>query len=115
MRTMGRHRKVDVREAREMLRNGASYQEIADRYGVSVGHIRMAFPEQSVVGNKKIVYRNLAEWMRRWNLSLTEFCRAIGYKKPQYEIFYGLRDIPEERIGRILDLTGMTREEALKR
>ena len=72
---------------------GESYKSIADSYGVSKQYIEQTLkgavcgekePEKSA---KKCVYKGLAEYMERNNVSALKLAKMLGYTSANYITF----------------------------
>ncbi len=114
---MTREQKI---EAFTMRVDGLSYEEIANKYGVSKQYIYQELCENTKKGNiKGVIYPNLADWLEREDISTQKFAEIIGAKansssnkslisrrKLRGESLFNIREIK-----RILRYTGMTFEE----
>lgn len=102
----------------EMRLRGFTMQECADRFGVTREYIRQLVPATQNRCHRKIWYEecifpNIANWLYDNRYTYNRFglaCGTNGMSMRRYLI--GEVSIPRERINRILDVTGMTYEEA---
>ena len=63
----------------EMRLDGATYQEIADKYGITRQCVQQTLvytPKRNVV--EKVVYKGLRDWMRENNVSFKRFHKLIS-------------------------------------
>ena len=113
---MNRDDKIEVFK---MRLDGFSYQEIAEKFGVSKQYINQML--QNVISERrnkavnKIVYPNIANWLKGNDCSISEFAIRVGMKRPTLDSkLYGRNKFNSDEIKRILDVTGMKFEECLK-
>ena len=113
---MNREDKIEVFK---MRLDGFTYQEIAEKYGVSRQYINQML--QNVISEKrnkalnKIVYPNIANWLKDNERSISEFAIRVGIKRSAlYNKLYGRNKFNSDEIKRILDVTGMKFEECFK-
>ena len=106
-------------QAYDMLLDGASYQEISHKFGVSCSRLYVLFPVNTStkrVSQKtldKIIYPNLKDWIRLNRISISAFAEKaeISYTWMR-NILYGEHSPRKVEIDLILKATGMTYEEA---
>lgn len=100
---------------------GETYKSIADSYGVSKQYIEQTL-KGGVCGRKvteksakKCVYKGLAEYMERNNVSTLKLTKMLGYTSANYvtigKKLAGLSQFDLKIIKKILEITGMTFEE----
>ena len=113
---MNREDKIEVFK---MRLDGFTYQEIAEKYGVSRQYINQML--QNVISEKrnkalnKIVYPNIANWLKDNECSISEFVIRVGIKRSTLDYkLRGRNKFNSDEIKRILDVTGMKFEECLK-
>ena len=113
---MNREDKIEVFK---MRLDGFTYQEIAEKFGVSKQYINQML--QSAIGERrnktvnKIVYPNIANWLKNNECSISEFAIRVGMKRPTLDgKLHGRRKFNSDEIKRILDVTGMKFEECFK-
>ena len=113
---MNRDDKIEVFK---MRLDGFSYQEIAEKFGVSKQYINQML--QNVISERrnkavnKIVYPNIANWLKDNDCSISEFAIRVGIRRSiLYNKLYGRNKFNSDEIKRILDVTGMKFEECLK-
>ena len=109
----------DKIEVFKMRLDGFTYQEIAEKFGVSKQYINQML--QSAIGERrnktldKIVYPNIANWLKNNECSISEFAIRVGIKRSTLDSkLYGRNKFNSDEIKRILDVTGMKFEECLK-
>lgn len=118
--------KVNWKEAGEMILNGASFAEIADRFGVSRQYIQMYYTKRktgkrSYNSCEKVVYAGIANFMLENHLSITRFARMV-YKEPTPAQIQSFRNImigrtyhvPLATVGAILRCIGKPFEEVFR-
>ena len=116
--------KVNWKEAGGMILNGASFAEIADKFGVSRQYVQMYYTRRKAGGRSyrscdKVVYAGIADFMRENHLSITRFARMV-YKEPTSAQIQSLRNVligqtyhvPLATVGAILRCIGKPFEEA---
>ena len=113
---MNREDKIEVFK---MRLDGFTYQEIAEKFGVSRQYINQML--QNVISERrnktlnKIVYPNIANWLKDNECSISEFAIRVGIKRSTLDRkLYGRNKFNSDEIKRILDVTGMKFEECLK-
>ena len=114
---MNREDKIEVFK---MRLDGFTYQEIAEKYGVSKQYINQML--QNVISEKrnkalnKIVYPNIANWLKDNEYSsISEFARKTRIQRATLSNkLHGTGKFNSDEIKRILDVTGMKFEECLK-
>ena len=109
----------DKIEVFKMRLDGFSYQEIAEKFGVSKQYINQML--QNVISERrnkavnKIVYPNIANWLKDNECSISEFVIRVGIKRSTLDYkLHGTGKFNSDEIKRILDVTGMKFEECLK-
>lgn len=109
----------DKIKAFKMRLDGFSYQEIAEKFGVSKQYINQML--QNVISERrnkavnKIVYPNIANWLKDNECSISEFVIRVGIKRSTLDHkLRGRNKFNSDEIKRILDVTGMKFEECLK-
>ena len=81
----------DKIEVFKMRLDGFTYQEIAEKFGVSKQYINQML--QNVISERrnkavnKIVYPNIANWLKNNECSISEFAIRVGMKRPTLEQF----------------------------
>lgn len=118
--------KVNWKEAGEMILNGASFAEIADKFGVSRQYVQMYYTKRKTGSSsyrscERIVYAGIADFMRENHLSIARFARMV-YKEPTISQVQSLRyvligrtyHVPLPTIGAILRCIGKPFEEVFK-
>ncbi len=112
-------------EMDKMKQEGKTYQQIADKFGVSkqrVYHIlgKLGRRYFKAIEEKVVAYKGIRDWLNENKISFSEFCRLIyGYYCPElYQRTKGYlsktHQIKIDIIKKILDITGLTFEEAFK-
>lgn len=104
-------------EAYLMLLNGATIREASEKYGVSYQRIQQMFPGVSRRGRKyKCVYPNIGIWINLNCATLQKFAELVGVSCESVHNYLSGRRLPNKKlIDKILEVTGMTYEEAFKR
>ena len=103
-------------EAYRMRLCGATYQEIADKFGITKQRINQILPCRTNRLKKAVnscIYRGIANWMQENECSYT--CLAIknGLTKPTiFDVLTGKNSPRKKTIDSILKVTGLTYEEA---
>ena len=104
---------------------GLTYQEIADKYGVSKQCIYMACGKGNPTyfqpfTQKRCVYPNLRNWINDNKICAAELIRRLGYEYTGRTaswirtILAGKGNIKKTLIDKLIALTGMTYEELFK-
>ena len=113
---MNREDKIEVFK---MRLDGFTYQEIAEKFGVSRQYINQML--QNVISERrnktlnKIVYPNIANWLKDNECSISEFVIRVGIKRSTLDYkLRGRNKFNSDEIKRILDVTGMKFEECFK-
>ena len=103
----------------KMRVDGFTYQEIAEKFGVSKQYINKML--KNVISERKlkyintIVYPNIANWLKRNECSISEFARKTGMKRSTLnDKLHGRRKFNSNELKSILDVTGMKFEECIK-
>lgn len=105
-------------EACSMRFDGVSLQEIADHFGVSKGRIHQITPRISTRSvrsyyNETFIYPNISRWMRENRISANNFSKMIGVSQMTVSNNLRGKTPPSKKtIDKILEVTGMTYEEA---
>ena len=104
-------------EAYLMLLNGATIREASEKYGVSYQRIQQMFPGVSRRGRKyKCIYPNIGSWINLNCATLHKFAELIGVSHESVHNYLAVERLPNKKlIDKILEVTGMTYEEAFKR
>ena len=117
---------VDKTEIRKMRDSGMTLREIAKEKGVSyqrVGEICGGMYARYSRGARspgKIIFKGLREWMTVNKVNRAKFCDLLGYESStttQSRInakLYGRTEFKMKEIKKILEVTGMTFEEAFE-
>ncbi len=96
----------------ELRERGLTYQQIADRYGVSRQAVQQGMVKEQ---NRKpgavmkLKYPGLRDWCLENDYRLSELERLCGFTLRSKHINSGLS---QRKINRILEVTGLTYEEA---
>lgn len=105
------------KEAFSMLVDGATYTEVAEKFGVSRQRVNQIFG--SVFGesvwekDKYAKYPAISNFMREERISLNKLSeRTLRTPSTVGNYLSGKTDIPKSFIDEILKITGMTYEEA---
>lgn len=111
---MTKEQKIEIYS---MLLDGATYTECASKFGVSRQYVHQLFPQMrgcSVERRiEKYKYKNLAKWIYGNGYNLSTFSAAINTYAPHFNnMMLGHHDPSKKVIDKILDVTGMTYEEA---
>ena len=108
-------------EAYRMRLEGATLQEVADRFGVTRECIRALTPAPEKRGNKKhnhkdIIYPNIDKFLYENRHSYSSFAKLIGMSgSAVYNALTGATTPTKKLIDRVLEATDMTYEEAFRR
>ena len=117
---------MDKERAMDMFKmrlEGATYQEIADKYGITKqrveGILKMREPSKKHSNNKyeKCIYKGLREWLQQNNYKLNDLQNLISKNKQKQAgnslrmKLCGKREFRLSEINKIINLTGMTFEE----
>lgn len=110
----------DRAEAYYMRLNGKSFQEIADQFGVSRQRIHQILNGACERAPRRnldtIIYPAIKNYMKENRLSFSGISRLCGINLwPIINGLCGKNDISKHIIDAILDVTGMTYEEAFKK
>lgn len=113
--------KINVQEAIEMRENGASLQEIGDRYGVTRERVRQLIGNKVRKGNtqiQRIKYRGLRRYFEENNVSYAYFARKIGTSAGKIDTLSNFISDPSkgarfsiEQIKLMCQVTGQTFEQ----
>lgn len=102
-------------EAYAMLLDGATYREVAKRFGVPPQTIHSVLPGCSSrsICNKKLLYPSIGRFLAENKMSITDFSKKIGvpYSTARKNLRSG-GNFGKETIDKILSVTGLTYEEA---
>lgn len=104
---------------------GLTYQEIADKYGVSKSNVQKACAEFNPSyfkfhKEKTIIYPTLRKWMNDKKISISELVRRLGYeccartRCSIARVLSGVGNPRKELIDKLIAVTGMTYEELFK-
>ena len=110
----------DRLEAAKMRKKGMSYQEIADRFGVSHQAINVLFRDGKRVDRKprnthQIKYIGIKKYLETNRISIGKFSNMCGVNSTTlWRNVIGKSDMLKRNIDKILCVTGMTYEEAFK-
>lgn len=104
-------------EVYRMRLNGATLQECADKFGVTREYIRQITP--AVRGNRRCfkvcIYPGVAKWLEDNDWTFSQLADKSGVSVAALETFLTGRGGTSKRtIDRLLEITGMTYEEAFK-
>lgn len=115
---MTREQKI---EAFTMRIDGYSYQEIANKMGISRQGIRDCL-QRSVLRDSRnarlsarCVYPNILKYMRDHKMNISSFADAAGLTKGSVSRILEGKNLSRTSIDKILKVTGMTYEEAFWR
>lgn len=106
--------KEQILGACSMRLDGHTLQEIADKYGVSAQYISTIVPRSFKTG-VRCIYPALKAWMGQKGYSaerIAKFCDV--HRNTVYGWLNGKHTIDKPCIDKILQLTGMTYEEAFR-
>ena len=100
-----------------MIVDGASYQEVADELGTTRQNVQQTykylFDNKMAVREGSCVYPNIYKWLKTNRVSKAEMARRMGISNPQFSrILSAKGTTTKERIDQILEITGLTYEEA---
>ena len=110
----------DRLEVARMRKIGMSYQEIADKFGVSRQYINFLLQDGERVGRKpknthQIKYIGLKRYLETNRISIGKFSKMCGIDyTTMWRNLIGKTDMLKRNIDKILKVTGMTYEEAFK-
>lgn len=99
-----------------MLLNGATLKETAETFGVSRQRMQQLFPKAFTRGPRiKCIYPNIKGWIYENCGTQQKFAELIGVcHKTSHDYLTNRRSPNKEIIDKILEVTGMTYEEAFK-
>lgn len=113
------------REMLEMREQGFNYEQIAIHFRISRQRVYQIIGSSAVryyryITERQCIYIGIRDWLNRNKLTITAFVRIV-YKK-YHSVYYGkLRnyllgknELRKTMIDRILEVTGLTYEEAFK-
>ena len=111
---MTKEQKIEIYS---MLLDGATYTECASKFGVSRQYVHQLFsrPIGCSVERRieKYKYKNLVKWIYDNGYKLSTFPVAINISVSNFNnLMSGHHDPSKKVIDKILDVTGMTYEEA---
>ena len=110
---MTREEKIDIFAMRI---DGCTFQEIADKYGVSrqaIQQMLRAISTESGVTRKNYIYPNIADWLIRNNISQRDFAKNIGFKQTAVSSYLTGKNPPHFTfINAVIKETGMPFEVA---
>lgn len=115
--------KEDKIKAFSMKIDGYTYEEIAREFGVAKQYICSILTSPGKEKTyEKIIYPRIADWLRKNNLSMTKFAIKLYPEKTVKNAqstssrkMRGKTELNKSDIDRILEVTGMTYEEAFER
>lgn len=101
---------------------GLTYQQIADKYGVSRQNIHLACRNYNPLrfhpfDEKRCVYSNLRKWLNANKISANELMAKLGYEAAGRtsdwlrNVLKGKCDIKKNVIDKLIMLTGLTYEQ----
>lgn len=105
----------------EMFRmrlEGATLQEVADKFGITREYVRQLVPgiEGKEIKRRAIVYPAILKWFQENELNYCSFGRMCGLSNVAVnDILTGNRSPRKDSIDAILKATGMTYEEAFRK
>lgn len=117
---------MDKERAMDMFKmrlDGATYQEIADKYGITRQRVecilKMREPSKKHSNKKyeKCIYKGLREWLQQNNYKLNDLQNLISKNKQRQAgnslrmKLCGEREFRLSEINKIINFTGMTFEE----
>lgn len=105
-----------------MRLDGATFQEIGDKFGLTKQRVEQILNfrsgygyKKSIKNSEKCIYKGLSDYIYRENLTLGELTEIIGMKCSTTELakkrITGVRPFKINEIRKILKITGMTFEE----
>lgn len=112
-------------EMDKMKREGKTYREIGERFGLSKQRVYQILGKMDKhyfkpIKEKVVAYKGIRDWLNEKKISFTEFCRLIyGYYHPKLYTRLTVclnktHPIKIDMIEKILDITGLTYEQAFK-
>lgn len=104
-------------EAYLMLLNGATYEETAQKMGVSKQRLHQLMPNVRASGrqSKTWIYPNIKQWMRHNRITICHLSELLGCHKATLGRYLSGKAQPDKTIiDKILEVTGMNYEEAFK-
>jgi transcriptional regulator with XRE-family HTH domain len=107
---------------REERKNGLTYQQIADKYGVSKQTVGQACRTYNAnmyrpVTPKRCIYVNLRNWMNKNKVGTVELTRRLGVEgagRNEYQmrnLLLGAFQPRKPHIDRLIEITGLTYEQ----
>lgn len=105
-------------EAYSMWLDGATIQEIADKFGVSFKYIQQLFPGTikyipTYSNYSNYIYPNIVDYIKRNGISITYLSKKCGISIQAMRLFLiGKSNGSKKNIDKILEVTGMKYEEA---
>jgi transcriptional regulator with XRE-family HTH domain len=115
------HPRTDLYRAER--EKGLTYQQIADKHGVSKQCIAQACGKQSVARfryNNSCIYLGLRRWINDNKITTGELLRRMdvvlhtkNYRNIQ-DILYGRKEPKKSDIDQLIEITGMTYEELFR-
>lgn len=118
---MRQHPKTDMYIADR--NSGMTYQEIADKYGVSRQCISQACARECKAKfryNNSCVYPALKEWINENQVTTAELLRQLDMVRHQnnydriHKLLTGKQELKKFHIDKLLEMTGMTYEELFR-
>ena len=117
---------IDKLEVRKMRESGMTLREIAEKKGISfqrVAQICGGMYAKYSRGTRKqnaVIFKGLREWLSTNKISRAKFCDMLGYESGTAtrvrlnSKLYGCTEFKMNEIKKILEVTGMTFEEAFE-
>jgi predicted transcriptional regulator len=104
-------------EAYKMLLDGATYREVGEKFGLTHQRIHQIFSGQiSKVKKYACIYPNIRRWIVENHITQPVFAEMVGVCPAAiHHYLSGKREPNKKTIDKILEVTGMTYEEAFKR
>ena len=105
-------------EAYLMILNGASYEDAAQKFGVTKQRLHQLLPGvgSSTRQSNDWIYPNIKRWMKDNRLLAQNFAKLLGCGSATVGKYLSGKAQPNKQtIDKILEVTGMTYEEAFKR
>ena len=108
-----------------MRNNGATYTQIAKEFGISKQRVCKMLSNGNesyfkTITEKHCSFVGIREWLNKNKVSITEFIRRIYgvYHEERRKMMLGYltkkHDVKKQMIDRILEITGLTYEQAFK-
>jgi predicted transcriptional regulator len=99
-----------------MLLDGATYKEVGEKFCLTHQRIQQMFPGVNRIGRRyKCVYPNIKRWIDENHITQPVFAEMVGVCSATiHHYLSGKRELNKKTIDKILEVTGMTYEEAFK-